>query len=361
MKITFHPETKVFPFEDLCRKTKVSQQEYPRICVGALLFLIYVNDITEHLLSITRLFADDSSLSFSTSNLNDLEGIINHDLVVISTWAKQWLVDFNPNKTEAIFFTLREPERPLRILFDDKVISFVDDHKHLGLTLSSNGKWHTHINNILSSSSKILGIMRKLKYKVSRKSLNQIYISDMRPILEYASVVWDGCTEYEKTSLERIQYEAARIVTGLTRSASIENIQNEIGWQSLSIRRTMQKLVIMYKSIHGLTPSYVRNLLPPTVGAVTPYNLRNNHNINIPHSRLETYKRSFLPSAVRLWNDTANEIRTNDSVKKFKTSLVNSIFHQYNIPVYYIEGERYPSVMHARLRNYCSNLITIIQ
>ena len=66
--------------------------------LGPLMFLIYVNDITENLLSITRLFADDTSLSCTATNVNDLEGIINHDLNIISNWSKQWLVSFNPLK-----------------------------------------------------------------------------------------------------------------------------------------------------------------------------------------------------------------------------------------------------------------------
>ena len=57
--------------------------------LGPLFFLVYVNDITENLLSLTRLFADDSSLFFSATNIQDLEGILNHDLAVISAWAKQ--------------------------------------------------------------------------------------------------------------------------------------------------------------------------------------------------------------------------------------------------------------------------------
>ena len=75
--------------------------------LGPLLFLVYVNDIAENLLSLVRLFADDSSLFFSATNLRDIEGIINHDLVLISAWAKKWLVDFNPIKTVGIIFTLR--------------------------------------------------------------------------------------------------------------------------------------------------------------------------------------------------------------------------------------------------------------
>ena len=63
--------------------------------------------------------------------------------------------------------------------------------------------------------------------------------------MEYSSTVWDGCTAYEKESLEKIQNEAARIVTGLTRSVSLENLYSEIGWLSLSDRRRYQKLVIV--------------------------------------------------------------------------------------------------------------------
>ncbi len=141
-----------------------------------------------------------------------------------------------------MLFSLKTTNEPIRLSFDGTEISFVNNHKHLGVTLSNNGKWHDHINNIISSSSKILGIMRKLKFQLSRTSLNQIYISYMRPILEYSSVVWDGCSDYEKSTLEKIQNEAARIVTGLTRSVSLANLRQEIGWQELSDRRTVQKL-----------------------------------------------------------------------------------------------------------------------
>ncbi len=166
--------------------------------LGPLFFLIYVNDIVNNLLSITRLFADDTSLSCTTSNLSDLEGILNHDLHQLNVWAKRWLVDFNPQKTEPILFTTQKNIRLPQLSFDNIPVNFVESHKHLGLTLGHDGKWHDHINNILKSASKVLGIIRSLKFKVSRKSLNTIYVSHLRPILEYACVVWDGCSLYEK-------------------------------------------------------------------------------------------------------------------------------------------------------------------
>ena len=52
--------------------------------LGRLLFLIFVNDISESLLSLTRLFADGSSLYYFAASINDIEGIINHGLALIS-------------------------------------------------------------------------------------------------------------------------------------------------------------------------------------------------------------------------------------------------------------------------------------
>ena len=110
--------------------------------LGPLLFSIYVNDISESLLSLTRLFADDSSLFYTVSSLVDTEGIINHDFRLLVVWEKQWLIKFDPLKTEAILFTLKIFEHFPNLVFNDTQIKFVEDHKHLGLTFSSNGKWH---------------------------------------------------------------------------------------------------------------------------------------------------------------------------------------------------------------------------
>ena len=56
--------------------------------------------------------------------------------------------------------------------------------------------------------------MRKLNFKLDRKSLEIIYTAFIRPILEYGDVIWDNCAQYEKNEIEKIQLEAARIATG---------------------------------------------------------------------------------------------------------------------------------------------------
>ena len=91
---------------------------------------IFVNDISGSLLSLTRLFADDSSLFYSAASLEDIQEIINHDLRILTAWAKQWLVTFNQRKTEAVLFTLKLFENFPNLVFSDTEIKFVQDQKH---------------------------------------------------------------------------------------------------------------------------------------------------------------------------------------------------------------------------------------
>ena len=323
--------------------------------LGPLLFLIYVNVISESLLSLTRLFADDSSLFYSATNIFDIEGIINSDLRVLTNWAKQWLVNFNQLKTEAILFTLKQFVQFPNLIFNNMLIHFVYDHKHLGLTLSNTGNWHKHIENILASAAKVIGIMRKLKFRLSRVALNQIYFSFVLPILDYSSIVWDGCSQQDSIALDRLQNEAARIVTGLTRSVTIDNLYRECGWSSLADRRKQLKLTFMYRSANMLVPSYITDLIPPVVRETTNYPLRNQNNIATPYCRTELLRKSCIPSLIAMWNSLDDNLRNSPSLNSFKYNLKKHS-PSVQVSIYFTYGGRYLSVMHARIRNNCSNL-----
>ena len=104
--------------------------------------------------------------------------------------------------------------------------------------------------------------MRKFKYTLDRKSLETVYIAFIRPILEYANVVWDNCTQQEKHDLENIQLEAARIATGTTKLVSVQKIYDEIGWETLDVGRRKHELVLFYKMYNDIAPSYLYSLVP---------------------------------------------------------------------------------------------------
>ena len=70
--------------------------------LGPLLFLLYINDITDNLGNLARLFADDTSLSYFGRNYDIMKSDINNDLSKLNEWVKLWLVDFNLRKTKAL-------------------------------------------------------------------------------------------------------------------------------------------------------------------------------------------------------------------------------------------------------------------
>ena len=82
-------------------------------------------------------------------------------------------------------------------------IKEVQSHKHLDLYLTNDGSWHDHIQYIKEKAWARVNTMRKLKFKLDRKSLEIIYTTFIRPILEYGNTVWDNCANYEKEELEK--------------------------------------------------------------------------------------------------------------------------------------------------------------
>ena len=106
-----------------------------------------------------------------------------------------------------------------------------------------------------------------------------MYTSYVRPLIEYSNSVWDNCFTESKNQLESIHTEAARVITGATKPCSIEKLFADLGWESLQKRRNKHKLVIFYKILHGIAPTYLSDIVPPLIQDTTTYNLRNAGNI----------------------------------------------------------------------------------
>ena len=161
--------------------------------------------------------------------------MINTDLETSHRWAEKWLVKFNPSKSESLLVSRKNNRNMhLPLIMNAVYINEVQHHKHLnGCYLSNDGPRHEHIDLITSKSWQKIYAMRKLKFMLDRDSLNKIHISFVRPTLEYAYIVWDNCTQYEVNAIEKLQIEAARIVTGTTRLVSLDMLSKETGWESL--------------------------------------------------------------------------------------------------------------------------------
>ena len=322
--------------------------------LGPLLFLLFINDIVNEIHANIQLFADDTSLYLIVEHPDVTAQLLNIDLETIAKWAKLWLVTFNPSKSESLLIS-RKVNVPIHppIFMHNQQLTEVTSHKHLGLHISKDCTWHEQIENIKEKAWFRINIMRKFKCLLDRKSLETIYFSFIRPILEYTDVVWDNCTQQEKQDIEKIQIEAARIVTGTTKLVSINSLYEETGWETLETRRKNHKLTLFFKMINGLSPQYLSDLVPATIDSSSNYNLRNSNNIHLVNARTALYYNSFLPSVVRDWNNIPDDRRNVDSVIAFKNVLSRD---KPIVPKHYLFGNRKEQILHTRLRTNCSAL-----
>ena len=112
-------------------------------------------------LSLSRLFADDTSLGYSSQSVDQIKTVINHDLLELNACSSKWLISFNPEKNEIMFFFSNTGNTDnLEFSFNGKIIPFSTSHKHLGVILFQNAKWNEHLENMITNITKHLGILR---------------------------------------------------------------------------------------------------------------------------------------------------------------------------------------------------------
>ena len=283
--------------------------------------------------------------------------ILNENLTRIQEWANKWLVTFSPPKTEELLISNKAPRNHPPLHLNNERITEVKHHKHLGVYLSHNLGWTKHAEEIAKKANRCLGVLRPLKFKLDRASLETLYKSFIRPILEYADIIWDAPDAHRHglDILEKVQTEAARLVTGATARCSTENLYSESGWEKLALRRRLHRATMMFKIMTGLAPQTLADKIPSRVEARTRYQLRNRADLQTPVARLITYSQSFYPTAVRLWNNFTAAIKESPSVASFKHNFLKSYPRPPVNPMFY-RGERRTSVIHSRMRIGCSKL-----
>ena len=288
--------------------------------LGPLLFLIYVNDIINDIESEILLFADDTCIYEPIADPATSMTKVNSDLDKLARWASQWLVNFNPTKTKYLIFSKRTsiPIYP-DLYLDGKKLSKVNAHCHLGLTLSDNMCWDKHIREKCTKALKRVTLLKRIGLKVPATTKRDIYISFIRPLLEYASVIYDNCSTHMSDMLENVQRQAAITITGAYNNTNHGRLLKETGLSLLAKRRKFAKVILINKIIKDKTPTYLKHLLP---ARNQTRNTRQGEDVfYIPLIKKNYLLKSFIPSSLKLWNDLPQNIRNNMDLDDFRIQI----------------------------------------
>ena len=266
--------------------------------LGPLLYLVYVNDIVNDIETLISLFADDTSLLevIDKHDPHTSFNKINQDLDKLKQWSDQWRSQFNESKSVYMILTKKrtEPTYP-SVKMNNIELKKVDSHTHLGLTINKNLTWNDHINKITAKASKRIDCLKRIRTLVPRTTLEILYKSMIRPVLEYASILYDNLTSYLSIRLENCQRAAALICTGAMQRTSTDSLLEELGWASLKERRRYYRMTLFYKMNNQLVPGYLESMLPKQVHTRTRYPLRNADDLDTFLCKTQYRAKSFLP------------------------------------------------------------------
>ena len=160
--------------------------------LGPLLFLVYINDLSEVVKSNVKIFADDTFI-YRVVDSNSTQDI-NEDLASITRWAWQWKFQFNPTlkkqAVEILFSNKSEKSTHLPLIFNGIPVKKVSETMHLGVKLDESLSYKSHLEEKIAKSNQIVGCMIQLKKWLAYHVLEVIYKLYVRPNLDYGDVLY---------------------------------------------------------------------------------------------------------------------------------------------------------------------------
>ena len=309
--------------------------------LGPLLFIIYINDIIIDIESDILIFADDTSLLANGKTVEETRSILERDLARITKWAKKWKVSFGADKSEEIIFSRKIIAFSVPLQLNNEVIKRVKVHKHLGIFLSETLDWSHQIHYVCLRANRKLAVLRKVKM-LNRKTLDVLYKITVRSVIDYAlPVYYHSLKVVEKAKLDKIQYAAAKVVTGVYKQASRLKFNEELAWEEIKTRADFLGLSIFHKIAVGETRPLIKGCMPLR----SPINTRLEY-VQFPFKGMY-YANSFFPYFTKKYNLVDREIR-NKNIQDFKTSMSEKL--KPSKRKHYAAGFKHPNSLLASIR-----------
>ena len=266
-----------------------------------------------------------TNITVSANNAADLKTMLNDELSNLNLWLRANKLSLNITKTEYMIIGSRQRLRAttenqiIEVCIEGKKITRVAESKSLGVYIDETLSWKKHMKELSKKIASGIGALKRLMPFISKNTAIIIYKALIEPHFDYCSSVWYGISDTLSKKLQKLQNRAARVITKSTYDTSAKPLLNSLNWDDLATRRKKQLLISVFKSIHGLFPSYLQDMF---VFRDSSYNLRNLENkLLLPKPRTNYLKSSISYSGAALWNSLPVEVRSAESLQIFKRKI----------------------------------------
>lgn len=321
-----HHQTKV---DNACSGKRVSRWGIPQGSVlGPLLFIIYVNDIHNVLKnSFVNLFADDTLISVSGKDFEQVTMSMNNELKMLYDWLCQNKLKLNNSKTKCMVIGSKANCRKFNnsgfsLNINGEIIDYVSEIKYLGIILDQQLNFSNHVSYMCKKIAKKIGFFSRISVGLSHWTRMLVYNTIILPHFSYGCSLLISCTKEEVQRLQIQQNKAMRILLSCDIYTPITVMLQSLGWLNIEqcIRRA--NLVLIYKIEHNLQPSYLKFYIEKRSNFYN-YDLRTKQHFNIPMVNTTSLQKTLFYDGVRLYNELPDNIKNARDLKMFTKGLLN--------------------------------------
>ena len=293
--------------------------------LGPLLFIIYMNDIVKssNLLNF-YLYADDTTLTMSSSNLTTLISTMNSEVKRVHEWLELNHLMLNSAKTNFVIFHRDRkilPDEDYTVLVNGNRIKRQSSSKFLGVILDECLNFKEHVCHLSCKLSKYVPLLYKVRPSLDSKCLKMLYYSLVQSNLLYCISAWGGCKNNALNPLVVVQKRIVRVICNVPPLRSSESLfRNEY---ILKVKELYLYMVcnFVFKSL------YIRDFGVFSVRDPSSYNLRSEASIKlvVPFIPTSHSQQSIQFAGPSIFNALPASIRDLCNYDEFKKVIKNQL------------------------------------
>jgi hypothetical protein len=289
-----------------------------------------------------HMYADDIQLfmNFNPSDPSSIQSsltMLSNCITDIKLWMTNNMLKLNDTKTE--FFIAISPHNRLKmpsniqLKIGTEYVLPSDSVRNLGVIFDNQLSMSSYITSLCSSVTYHLRNITRIRRFLDRDSCHHVVRSLVLSRLDYANAVLLGANSTDILRLQRLQNWSAKLIFRANKRDHATPFIKELHWLTIKNRITFKILVMVYKCLNGLGPSYLATILslysPARTGLRSSSDTTRltEHRI-LPRTLQSAADKSFSFVAPRLWNKLPASLRSSNSLQIFKKGLKTHLFTQ---------------------------------
>ena len=304
--------------------------------LGPILFLVFINNIAANLTCSYKIFADDLKIYMrmrhdSNENHSADKDICQRDITTLHEVACSWSLRLNESKCAVLRFQRRSHVLPPpHYHVNQSPIRIVQSHGDLGVQVDNELKFHSHVATITHKAAGLAQNLVKATVCRSPDFMMSLFCTHIRPILEYASCVWNTGYIGDLRLLESVQRRWTKRVLNLS-NLDYQSRLRTLDQYSVTGRLLRNDLIQYWKIFHGKCSVNALDMF-----TMAPQSATRGHSFKISHVRTQTdvRRRAFAVRCIEEWNSLPDHVVSETDLKSFKGLLADSLGDKlYNFPI----------------------------